>query len=453
MSGTVHSVSSLGSSSLGSSSLGSSRPEVPTVLGLRENWRQFSLLVLVNAFVGAMVGLERAVLPLVAAEDFGLKSASAVLSFIATFGLTKAFSNLAAGWLVERQGRRWTLVAGWLFALPVPLMILFAPAWWWIVAANALLGVNQGLAWSATVIMKIDLVGPRRRGLAMGLNEFAGYLAVAAAALSSGFIAGRYGLREGTAGLGLLIAVTGLLLSILVVRDTSAHARLEENGASGKRAVVPPPSLRRFLARSTWSDPGLSSVSQAGFVNNLNDGVAWGLFPLLFTASGLSLESTAVLAAVYPATWGLCQVWFGALSDRWGRKIFIVSGMIIQGFALLGLTVWQGFWSWALALIALGIGTALVYPTLLAAAGDLAPPRERSLTVGVYRMWRDLGYAGGALGAGFLADISGLPGAIRAVGVLTLASGIAVSMRFQDRSPAVADSSGEYPGEALRLYR
>jgi MFS family permease len=414
----------------------------PTVLGLRENWRQFWLLVLVNAFVGAMVGLERSVLPLVASEDFGLKTTSAVLSFIASFGLTKAFSNLAAGWLVERQGRRWTLVTGWLFGLPVPVMILFAPTWWWIVAANALLGINQGLAWSATVIMKIDLVGPRRRGLAMGLNEFSGYLAVAAAALGSGLVAGHYGLRAGPAWLGLLFASIGLFLSVFKVRDTSAHARLEDDGTTEPRSAIRPAEFRRFLARSVWSDPSLSSVSQAGFVNNLNDGVAWGLFPLLFTTSGLSLKATAVLAAIYPATWSLSQVWFGALSDRWGRKVFIASGMIVQGVSLLGLTVWSGFWPWAVALAVLGIGTGMVYPTLLAAAGDLARPRERALTIGSYRLWRDLGYVAGALGVGLLADIGGMNGAIRAVAALTLASGVAVAVRFRQRPPVIGTTLG-----------
>lgn len=415
---------------------GVSEPGAPCVLGLRENWRQFSLLVLVNAFVGAMVGLERSVLPLVASEDFGLKSASAALSFIAMFGLTKAFSNLAAGWLVDRRGRRWTLITGWLFALPVPVMVMFAPTWWWIVAANALLGINQGLAWSATVIMKIDLVGPRRRGLAMGLNEFAGYLAVALAALASGFIAVEYGLRTGPAWLGVAIALTGLLVTVFTVRDTTAHARYEDSRTNESPEDARPAGLGSHLTRSGWTDPALSSVSQAGFVNNLNDGLAWGLFPLLFTASGLTVQATAVLAAIYPATWGVSQAWFGALSDRWGRKRFIVWGMIVQGLALLGLTMWRGFGPWVVALAALGIGTAMVYPTLLAAVGDLVPPRERAMTIGVYRLWRDLGYVGGALVAGLLADFTGLNGAIRSVGILTLVSGMVVLLRFQEQSAA-----------------
>jgi MFS family permease len=401
--------------------------------------------VLVNAFVGAMVGLERAVLPLVAAEDFGLTSASAILSFIAAFGLAKAISNLLAGWLVERQGRRWTLVAGWVFALPVPLMILYAPAWWWIVAANALLGINQGLAWSSTVIMKIDLVGPRRRGLAMGLNEFAGYLALAAAALSSGLVAARYGLRGGPAAVGLLIAVTGLVLSIFLVRDTSAHAQLEGREARDAHDEAAD-DRRKIPARSHAS---LTSVSQAGFVNNLNDGVAWGLFPLLFIGSGLSLQSTAILAAIYPATWGLSQVWFGAFSDRWGRRRFIVWGMVVQAAALLALTAWRGFWPWMVALTVLGIGTGMVYPTLLAAVGDLARPHERARKVGVYRLWRDLGYVAGAIGAGFLADFTGLSGTIRVVAVLTLTSGVVVAMRFKERRPGVQSSLGRAPRHPL----
>jgi MFS family permease len=352
-----------------------------------------------------------------------------VLSFIATFGLTKAFTNLAAGWLVTRRGRKWTLVVGWLFALPVPLLILLAPSWSWIVAANALLGINQGLTWSTTVIMKIDLVGPKRRGLAMGLNEFAGYVAVALAALASGFIATRWGLRAGPSYLGLFIAGAGLLTSWFLVRDTTEHARLEEE--STPQADERAPTLWPLLARSIWPDAGLFSVSQAGFVNNLNDGLAWGLFPLLFMNAGLSLEATSVLAAIYPAMWGIGQVWTGGLSDRWGRKPFIVGGMIVQGAALVSMTLWPGYRPWAAALIALGIGTALVYPTLLAAVGDMARPVHRASVVGVYRLWRDLGYVAGAVLAGVLADAFGIPVAINAIGALTVASGVLVAIRLR----------------------
>jgi MFS family permease len=411
------------------------RAEPGIVLGLRQNWRQFALLVLVSAFVGAMVGLERTVLPLIATREFGLASAKAALAFIAAFGLTKALTNLAAGRLVDVRGRRRTLIAGWLFALPVPVIIFFSTSWSWILVANALLGVNQGLTWSTTVIMKIDLVGPRRRGLAMGLNEFAGYVAVALAAVGSGFIAARFGLRAGPSYLGLAIAVTGLLTSVFFVRETIAHAHLEESGApamaSGERRVT----IRELLVRSVWADAGLFSVSQAGLVNNLNDGLAWGLFPLIFVNAGLSLRTTSVLTAIYPATWGVCQVWTGGLSDRLGRKWLIVTGMVLQGLALAAMPLWRGARPWAVALVALGIGTALVYPTLLAAVSDIARPSARGATVGVYRLWRDLGYVAGALLAGALADAIGMMGAIGVVAALTVFSGLVVALRLNTRRP------------------
>ena len=403
-------------------------------LGLRANWRQFALLVVVNAFVGAMVGLERSVLPVIATTEFHVASTTAVLSFIAMFGLAKAFTNLASGWIADRKARRPTLLAGWLIGLPVPLLILGARSWWWIVAANALLGVNQGLAWSMTVVMKIDLVGPRRRGLAMGLNEFAGYLSVAAAGIVSGVAASSLGLRAGTAYPGLIIAATGLLLS-LWVRETADHVRLE---SSQHHSTTPHerPSLMSILRRSMWGDASLFSISQAGLVNNLNDGLAWGVFPLLFTAAGLSLRQTSVLAAVYPATWGMCQLVTGAMSDRLGRKIPIVSGMLLQGLALIWMTRVNGVVAWAAALVLLGVGTALVYPTLLAAVGDIAHPLSRGATVGVYRLWRDLGYVAGALLAGALADSLGVPAAITAIGLLTMVSGIIVAIRLHE--PKVA---------------
>jgi MFS family permease len=398
-----------------------------TVLGLRANWRQFSLLVVVNAFVGAMVGLERSVLPVIATREFHIASTTAVLLFVATFGLTKALTNVASGWLADHDARRRALLLGWVIALPVPLLILYAPSWWWIVAANALLGVNQGLAWSMTVIMKIDLVGPRRRGLAMGLNEFAGYVAVAGAGLASGFAATQYGLREGIAYPGLAIALAGLLLS-LFVRDTAGHVRAE----AAQAGVVERPQLTTVLARSLWSDAGLFSVSQAGLVNNLNDGLAWGVFPLLFAASGLSLREMSVLSSVYPATWGVLQLATGPLSDRWGRKPPIVAGMLLQGAALVAMAMVSGFVAWAVALVALGLGTALVYPTLLAAVGDIAHPSWRGAAVGVYRLWRDLGYVVGALLAGVLADLCGIAPAIVVIGVLTAGSGIVVAIRWRE---------------------
>jgi MFS family permease len=402
-------------------------------LGLRANWRQFALLVVVNAFVGAMVGLERVVLPLVATKDFALASTTAALAFIATFGLAKSLSNLAAGWLVDHRGRRFTLVLGWLIALPVPVLILAAPSWWWIVAANALLGVNQGLAWSATVIMKIDLVGPTRRGLAMGLNEFAGYIAVALAALASGFWSARSAspgdLRAAPGYLGIGVAVIGLLLSVVFVRDTVAHAELEKRLQTDRLSLRPE---RSALRRSLWSDRALSSLSHTGMVNNLNDGLAWGLFPLLFSAAALSLRQLSILVAIYPATWGICQLWTGALSDRWGRKWLIVAGMLLQGAALTIIAMTHDVTAWIGALLALGVGTALVYPTLLAAVADISHPAERGAAVGVYRLWRDAGYAVGALAAGAMADAFGAASAIGIIGALTTAAGFMVAIRFTE---------------------
>lgn len=405
-------------------------------LGLRQNGRQFALLVLVNAFVGAMVGLERTVLPLLGEREFGLASAGASLSFVATFGVVKALTNLVAGRLGDRYGRKHVLVAGWLFALPVPFLVIWAPTWTWIIVANVLLGINQGLAWSMAVVMKIDLVGPRHRGLAMGLNEFAGYLAVALAALATGMIASAYGLRPEPFYLGIAVAAIGLALSVLFVRDTTAHARLDARTHDATRrpseAGTPTPPLRELLARGTWRDPALSTASQAGMVNNLNDGLAWGLFPLFFAASGLSLRQIGVLAFVYPATWGIAQLATGALSDRWGRKWMIVAGMLIQAGALAAMPAWRGFAPWIVAGVGLGLGTALVYPTLLASIGDVAHPTWRGSAVGIYRLWRDLGYAAGALLAGALADSVGMGAAIWVTALITGASGLVVAVRMPE---------------------
>jgi MFS family permease len=402
-------------------------------LGLSANWRQFSLLVIVNGFVGAMVGLERAVLPIVAVNEFAVGSTAAVLSFIATFGLTKALSNLAAGSLMDHRGRRSTLIIGWLIGFPVPLLILWAPSWWWIVGANALLGINQGLTWSATVVMKIDLVGPQRRGFAMGLNEFAGYVAVAIAALGGGFAATSFGLRAGPAYLGVAICAVGFLLSFLFVKDTSAHVEFEE---ARRVSTTERPRIAHLLRQSLWSDRGLFSVSQAGFMNNLNDGLAWGIFPLLFVAAGLSVRQTSAMAAIYPAVWGISQLGTGALSDRWGRKWLIVAGMIVQGVALVAIALARKPFAWVVALVALGIGTALVYPTLLAAVGDIAQPSWRAATIGVYRLWRDLGYVAGALVAGAIADAFGVSAAIGVIGVMTAVSGVIFGIRFGETSVA-----------------
>lgn len=410
-------------------------------LGLRANWQQFTLLVVVNAFVGAMVGLERSVLPVIASSEFHVRSATAILSFIATFGLTKALTNLASGWLADRGARRSALLCGWLLALPVPLLILWARDWWWVVGANALLGVNQGLTWSMTIIMKIDLVGPRRRGLAMGLNEFAGYAALAGAGILSGVAASQYGLRDGAAYPGFIIAAGGLLLS-LFVRDTAGHVRRESSERNENAPRQARPTLGAMLRRSLWSDAGLFSLSQAGLINNLNDALAWGLFPLLFIQSGLSLKEMSLLAAVYPAAWSCFQLGAGPLSDRWGRKRPIVAGMLLQGLTLIATTELRGFGAWAGALTLLGIGTALVYPTLIAAIGDLAHPSWRGVAVGVYRLWRDLGYVAGALVAGILTDLFNPAIAIDVVGVLTLVSGVIVAVRLRDANHALGNSPG-----------
>jgi MFS family permease len=371
-------------------------PETVPALGLRENLAQFSLLVLVTAFVGGMVGLERAILPLIAEREFGLVSKSVILSFIVGFGFVKAFTNLAAGRFSDRVGRKGLLVAGWIVALPVPFMLMWAPSWGWITVANLLLGINQGLCWSTTVIMKIDLVGPQRRGLAMGLNEFAGYFAVAITALASGYIAAAYGLRPVPLYLGIGIAAAGLFLSIFFVRETHGHARHEAKGQGGAVSVP----FKEIFTLTSWRDRNLFSCSQAGMVNNLNDGMAWGLFPLFFAAANLSVERIAVLAATYPAVWGVCQLFTGALSDRVGRKWMIACGMWVQAGGIGLIAAASSFSPWMTGAVLLGVGTAMVYPTLLAAIGDVVHPSWRASAVGVYRLWRDAGYAFGALLAG-----------------------------------------------------
>ncbi|HEX6133470.1 MAG TPA: MFS transporter [Longimicrobiales bacterium] len=408
------------------------RPDrVPAIaLGLRANWRQFWLLVLINAFVGAMVGLERTVLPLLAEAEFRLASSTAALSFITTFGIAKALTNFLAGRLGDRYGRRRVLIAGWVFAVPVPFLVIWAPTWSWILFANVLLGINQGLAWSTTVIMKIDLAGPQQRGLAMGLNEFAGYLAVAAAALATGFIASRFGLRPEPFYLGIAITAIALAIVLLFVRETQHHAALEADLRGP--ATRTEPRTDQLLMHVSWRDPALSSISQAGLVNNLNDGVAWGLFPLFFAAGGLDVGQIGVLAFIYPAVWGLLQLATGPLSDRIGRKWLIASGMAVQGLALFAIAISTGFLSWLLASALLGAGTAMVYPTLLAGIGDVAHPRWRGSAVGIYRLWRDSGYAIGALLAGSIADAFGMSTAITIVAALTVSSGALVAVRMPE---------------------
>jgi MFS family permease len=401
-------------------------------LGLRENWRQFALLVLVNAFVGGMVGLERTVVPLIGPEEFGLVLRTAVFSFIVTFGLVKAFSNLFAGGLADRFGRKKVLVAGWILGLPVPFMIMLAPSWGWIVAANVLLGVNQGLAWSMTVVMKIDLVGPRGRGLAVGLNEFAGYLAVGLTALATGYLASAYGLRPEPFYLGVAYALLGLLVSVFLVRDTREHVRLE----MGEHPPEPNPlGFGEVFRRTSYGDRNLFACSQAGLVNNLNDGMSWGVFPLFFASFGLDVGKIGILKAVYPAVWGTLQVATGPLSDRWGRKGLIVAGMWTQAAGIFVTVATRDFGWWLLGSVLLGLGTAMVYPSLIAAVSDNSHPAWRARSLSVYRFWRDLGYAVGALSAGVIADVFGLSWAIGSVGVLTFVSGavVAVAMREKQR--------------------
>ena len=411
-------------------------PAAPSgALGLRANWGQFWLLVAVSAFVGAMVGLERTVLPLLAEQEFDLASRTSILSFIVTFGLVKAVTNFLAGRLGDLYGRKRVLVIGWLFALPVPFMVMWAPSWTWVVAANVLLGIQQGLTWSTTVIMKIDLLGPWRRGLAMGLNEFAGYLALALSALGTGYLAEAYGLRPEPFYLGIAFAAVGTALSALFVRETRHLVlhEVEQMGPADREAGADAdPPLREIVARTSWRDPALSSASQAGLVNNLNDGLAWGLLPLYFAAAGLGVAEIGIIGFVYPAVWGVLQLGAGALSDRWGRKWLIAWGMLLQAAALAWMATGSGFGSWAGAAALLGVGTALVYPTLLAAVGDVAAPRWRGTAVGVYRFWRDSGYAVGALIAGVLSDTIGMAGAIGSVAALTALSGLVVAVRMPE---------------------
>ncbi|CAN5181148.1 MFS transporter [soil metagenome] len=401
-------------------------------LGLRENLPQFTLLVIVNAFVGAMIGMERSILPAIAEEEFQLVARTAVLSFIVVFGVAKAVTNYAAGHLSDRVGRKHVLVAGWLIATPVPFMLMWAPSWNWILAANVLLGASQGLTWSTTVIMKIDLVGGERRGFAMGLNEFAGYVAVAGSALLTGLLAARYGLRPEPFYPGIAFVAAGLALSAIVVRDTRSHVALE-SGAMGAAASAV--GARDVFTRTTITDRDLSSITQAGLVNNLNDGMAWGLFPLFFAAAGLGLDQIGVLAALYPATWGVGQLVTGALSDRLGRKWLIVTGMWVQAGGIWLVSASATMRAFAAGCVLLGVGTAMVYPTLLAAIGDVTHPSWRASAVGVYRLWRDLGYAAGALLAGAAADAFGSAAAIALVAVLTAASGIAVAVRMRETHP------------------
>jgi len=408
-------------------------PRRPIRLGLRENLSQFVLLVAINALVGGMIGQERTVLPLLAKNVFGLTAFTSAFTFIVAFGAVKAATNFFAGTLSDRVGRKPVLVAGWLIGLPVPLLLMWAPSWGWVIVANVLLGINQGLTWSTTVIMKIDLVGPARRGLAMGLNEAAGYGAVALTALATGYLASRYGLRPEPFFLGLACAALGLGLSTLFVRETQAHARQEARSHVSEAHLHGGLTTGEVFALTSFKEPALSSCSQAGMVNNLNDGLAWGLFPLFFAeVAGLSVEQIGVLAALYPAVWGVGQLFTGAWSDRVGRKWLIAGGMWVQAGAIGLIAASSGFGWWALGAVLLGAGTAMVYPTLLAAVGDVAHPAWRASAVGIYRLWRDAGFAVGALVAGLVADALGMRAAIWTIAALTASSGVIVAVRMYE---------------------
>lgn len=405
-------------------------------LGIRANLPQFALLVGVNALVGGMLGQERTVLPLLAKSEFGLSGFTTALTFIVAFGLVKAATNFFAGSWSDRFGRKPVLVAGWLIGLPIPFLLMWAPTWGWVVAANVLLGMNQGLSWSATVIMKIDLAGPERRGMAMGINEAAGYLAVSAAALATGYIAAVAGLRPEPFYLGVVFAALGLGLSVFAVRETHSHVKHEAANHVG--ADTGQMSTKDVFMETSFRNRSLSAVSQAGLVNNLNDGMAWGLLPIYYAAAGLSISQIGILAAVYPAVWGLGQLVTGAMSDRFGRKWMIAGGMGLQGVAIAGIAIGSSFGIWIVTGLVLGLGTALVYPTLLAAVGDVAHPTWRASAVGAYRLWRDAGFAVGAVLTGVIADAVSARAAIVVVAALTIVSGLVVVGRMAETHPRPA---------------
>ena len=396
-------------------------------LGLKENRNQFALLVLINAFVGGMVGMERTIIPQIAEADFAIAARTAMLSFIVVFGIVKAITNYYTGALANKFGRKNLLIAGWIIALPVPFMLIYAPGWSWIIAANVLLGINQGLAWSSTVVMKIDLVGEKQRGFAMGLNEFAGYIAVALVAFLTGYIAGEYGLRPFPFYIGIVLSVFGLFASIFLVKDTRHHVAKETETSNV-------PRLKKIFRETTWTNKNLGSVTQAGLVNNLNDGMVWGIFPILLATKGFTLGEIGMIVAIYPAVWGFGQIITGKMSDRFCKKDMLYTGMLLQGLALI-LLVWAtGFWHFIILSSVLGWGTAMVYPTFLATVAENTHPADRAKSIGIFRLWRDLGYAIGAVLTGVIADIFSIHAAIVFVGLLTLFSAAIIQLRMRCKS-------------------
>ena len=403
-------------------------------LGLKENWKQFTLLVLVNAFVGGMVGLERSILPEIAEKEFGIAATSAILSFIVVFGIVKAISNYYAGALANRFGRRNLLIMGWIFAIPIPFILMYAPSWNWVIAANVLLGINQGLAWSSTVVMKIDLVGEKQRGFAMGLNEFSGYIAVALIAFLTGYIATEYGLRPYPFYLGIGLMVLGLLTSIILIKDTRDHVKKEE----GTSTIAP---LKNIFWDTTWKDNTLGSVTQAGLINNLNDGMAWGLFPILLAGKGFNLEQIGIVTTTYPAVWGMGQLFTGKMADKFCKKDMLFTGMLLQGIVLVALVWADSMFHYVTLSAVLGWGTAMVYPTFLATIADNTHPLDRAKSIGIFRLWRDLGYAVGAILTGVISDLLSIEASIMVVGLLTLFSAAIIYIRMK---------CGE--GSSVRLY-
>ena len=393
-------------------------------LGLKENWKQFTLLVIVNAFVGGMVGLERSILPEIAEKEFGLAVKTAILSFIVVFGITKALTNYVTGALANKYGRKKLLIWGWIMAIPVPIILMYAQNWNWIIAANIFLGINQGLAWSSTVVMKIDLVGEKDRGFAMGLNEFAGYLAVAIVAFITGWVASEYGLRPYPFYIGIALTALGLLFSIFLIKDTVHHLSAE----TAKSTV---PLLKNVFWETTWKNKNLGSVSQAGLINNLNDGMVWGIFPLLLASKNFTIEQIGVITAIYPGVWGIGQLFTGKMADLYAKKKLLFYGMLLQAVALFLFYYASTLWSYGILAAILGWGTAMVYPTFLASIAENTHPTDRAKSIGIFRLWRDLGYAFGAILTGIVADLFNINTSILLIGGLTLISALVIQFRME----------------------